>query len=151
MIHVVFRDQRQIVVHHQRQLHDIEAASRDIRRHEHGHAAGFEICKRTGASALSFVAVNHRHPDTFTFEMVGNAIRAPLLVVQGANDVRVKRDHSDRIVEALRARNHDVEYLVFPDEGHTINRTPNMMTYMRAVERFLARTIGGRDGGEVAE
>ena len=80
-----------------------------------------------------------------------DAIRAPLLVVQGANDVRVKRDHSDRIVEALRARNHDVEYLVFPDEGHTINRTPNMMTYMRAVERFLARTIGGRDGGEVAE
>jgi dipeptidyl aminopeptidase/acylaminoacyl peptidase len=80
-----------------------------------------------------------------------DAIRAPLLVVQGANDVRVKRDHSDRIVEALRARNHDVEYIVFSDEGHTINRTPNMLAYMRAVERFLARTIGGRDGGNPAD
>jgi len=80
-----------------------------------------------------------------------DAIRAPLLVAQGANDVRVKRDHSDRIVDALRARHHDVEYLVFPDEGHGINSTRNMLAYMRAVERFLARTIGGRDPGEDAE
>jgi len=76
------------------------------------------------------------------------AIRVPLLVAQGANDIRVRRDHSDRIVAALRARNHDVEYLLFPDEGHGINRTPNRVAYMRAVERFLARHLGGRDGGD---
>jgi dipeptidyl aminopeptidase/acylaminoacyl peptidase len=77
-----------------------------------------------------------------------DAIRVPLLVVQGANDVRVRRDHSDRIVASLRARNHDVEYLLFPDEGHGLNRTPNRLAYMRAVERFLARHLGGRDGGD---
>jgi dipeptidyl aminopeptidase/acylaminoacyl peptidase len=77
-----------------------------------------------------------------------DAIRVPLLVAQGANDVRVRRDHSDRIVAALRARNHDVEYLLFPDEGHGINRTPNRIAFMRAVERFLARHLGGRDGGD---
>jgi dipeptidyl aminopeptidase/acylaminoacyl peptidase len=76
------------------------------------------------------------------------AIRAPLLVIQGANDVRVRRDHSDRIVAALKARRHDVEYLLFDDEGHGINRTPNRLAYIRAVERFLARHLGGRDGGE---
>ncbi len=80
-----------------------------------------------------------------------DAIRAPLLVVQGANDVRVRRDHSDRIVAALRERNRDVEYIVFPDEGHGINRTQNRMDYMRAVERFLARHLGGRDGGDAPE
>jgi dipeptidyl aminopeptidase/acylaminoacyl peptidase len=77
-----------------------------------------------------------------------DAIRAPLLVIHGANDVRVRRDHSDRIVQALRARNRNVEYLLFSDEGHGINRTPNRLAYARAVERFLARHLGGRDGGE---
>jgi dipeptidyl aminopeptidase/acylaminoacyl peptidase len=77
-----------------------------------------------------------------------DAIRAPLLVVQGANDVRVRRDHSDRIVAALRGRNHDVEYLLFPDEGHGINQTANRIAFMRATERFLARHLGGRDGGD---
>jgi dipeptidyl aminopeptidase/acylaminoacyl peptidase len=75
------------------------------------------------------------------------AIRAPLLVIHGANDIRVRRDHSDRIVSALKARNHAVEYLLFDDEGHGLNRTPNRIVYMRAVERFLARHLGGRDGG----
>jgi dipeptidyl aminopeptidase/acylaminoacyl peptidase len=77
-----------------------------------------------------------------------DAIRAPLLVIQGANDVRVRRDHADRIVAALKARRHDVEYLLFADEGHGLNRTPNRLAYIRAVERFLARHLGGRDGGE---
>jgi dipeptidyl aminopeptidase/acylaminoacyl peptidase len=77
-----------------------------------------------------------------------DAIRVPLLVVQGANDVRVRRDHSDRMVAALRARQHDVDYLLFPDEGHGINRTANRLAFARAVERFLARHLGGRDGGD---
>jgi dipeptidyl aminopeptidase/acylaminoacyl peptidase len=76
------------------------------------------------------------------------AIRAPLLVIQGANDVRVRRDHSDRVVAALKARRHEVEYVLFDDEGHGLNRTPNRLAYIRAVERFLARHLGGRDGGE---
>ncbi len=80
-----------------------------------------------------------------------DAIRVPVLVVQGANDIRVRRDQSDRIVAALQARNHDVEYLLFPDEGHGINQTPNRIAFMRAVERFLARHLGGRDGGDAAE
>jgi len=76
-----------------------------------------------------------------------DAIRAPLLVIHGGNDVRVRRDHSDRIVAALKARDHDVEYILFEDEGHGINRTPNRLAYVRVVERFLARHLGGRDGG----
>jgi dipeptidyl aminopeptidase/acylaminoacyl peptidase len=80
-----------------------------------------------------------------------DAIRIPLLVAQGANDVRVRRDHSDRIVAALKARNHDVEYLLFPDEGHGINRTANRIAFMRVVEGFLARHLGGRDGGDAVD
>ena len=46
-----------------------------------------------------------------------DAIRAPLLVVQGANDPRVTRAESDQIVAALRARGVEVEYLVAEDEA----------------------------------
>jgi len=80
-----------------------------------------------------------------------DAIRAPLLIVHGANDVRVRRDHSDRIATALLGRSHSVEYILFDDEGHGINRTPNRIAYFRAVERFLARHLGGRDGGDPVE
>jgi dipeptidyl aminopeptidase/acylaminoacyl peptidase len=75
-------------------------------------------------------------------------IKAPLLLMHGANDVRVPRSHSDRVVEGLRALGRAPEYIVFDDEGHGINQTRNWLTYMRAVERFLARQIGGREGGE---
>jgi dipeptidyl aminopeptidase/acylaminoacyl peptidase len=79
------------------------------------------------------------------------AIKVPLLVSHGANDIRVRRDHSDRIVAALKARKHDVEYLLFEDEGHRLNRTANRVAFWRAVERFLARHLGGRDGGDRLE
>src|SRR5688572_32496146 len=46
------------------------------------------------------------------------SIKSPLLVVQGANDPRVKKAESDQIVVALRERGFPVEYLVAPDEGH---------------------------------
>src|SRR6185369_6019446 len=45
-------------------------------------------------------------------------IRAPLLIVQGANDPRVLKVESDEIVEAVRANGVAAEYKVFPDEGH---------------------------------
>ena len=39
-------------------------------------------------------------------------VRAPLLVLQGANDPRVVQAESDQMVEALRQRNHNVTYYV---------------------------------------
>ncbi|MEM7171345.1 MAG: S9 family peptidase, partial [Pseudomonadota bacterium] len=71
-------------------------------------------------------------------------ITKPLLVVQGANDVRVVREHSDRIVAAMEEKGLEVEYIVFDDEGHSIRNWKNRMTLARAMERFLARHLGGR-------
>ena len=71
-------------------------------------------------------------------------IRAPLLVIQGANDPRVKKAESDQIVVAMRDRGRPVEYLVAADEGHGFaGRMNNIATYAK-VEEFLARHIGGR-------
>ncbi|MEC0257950.1 hypothetical protein PAEVO_37810 [Paenibacillus sp. GM2FR] len=63
----------------------------------------------------------------------------PMLIIQGANDPRVVKEESDQIVEALRAKGRDVEYLVFEDEGHGITKKANeKIAYARMVE-FLKR------------
>ncbi len=71
-------------------------------------------------------------------------IKTPLLVVQGANDPRVKRAESDQIVIALRDRGFPVEYLVAPDEGHGFARPVNSMAMFAAAEKFLAGHLRGR-------
>lgn len=69
-------------------------------------------------------------------------IRTPLMVAQGANDVRVVKAESDRIVDALRARGVEVEYLVKDDEGHGFVNPENNIDLYRTADRFLARHLG---------
>lgn len=71
-------------------------------------------------------------------------IRTPLLVIQGANDSRVVQAESDNLVEALRARGVEVEYMVKADEGHGFVNPDNQIDMNHAVERFLAQHLGGR-------
>jgi dipeptidyl aminopeptidase/acylaminoacyl peptidase len=68
-------------------------------------------------------------------------IAVPVLVAQGANDVRVPREEAERIVAALVAKGLPHEYLLFPDEGHGLARPGNRETYYAAVERFLAEHL----------
>lgn len=72
-----------------------------------------------------------------------SSIRAPLLIVQGANDPRVKQQESDQIVEALRGNGIPVQYLVFADEGHGLADPANLKRFTALAECFLARTLGG--------
>lgn len=65
-------------------------------------------------------------------------ITAPLFVAQGANDPRVKKAESDQIVEALRSRGIEVEYMVKENEGHGFRNEENRFDFYRAMERFLA-------------
>lgn len=78
-------------------------------------------------------------------------IRSPLLVGQGANDPRVNKAESDQIVVAMRKNGKDVEYYVFPDEGHGFARPENNKAFNAAVERFLAKYLGGRHEPATAE
>lgn len=71
-------------------------------------------------------------------------IKAPLLVIQGANDPRVKKAESDQIVVALRGLGRNVKYLVAPNEGHGFIREDNKLAVTAAIERFLAPYLGGR-------
>jgi dipeptidyl aminopeptidase/acylaminoacyl peptidase len=71
-------------------------------------------------------------------------IEAPLLVVHGANDPRVKQHESDQIVVALREKGKDVEYIVAPDEGHGFRAPGNRKALAVAMEKFLSEQLGGR-------
>ena len=74
-------------------------------------------------------------------------ITAPLLVIQGANDVRVQRQDSDDVVEGLRKLGKPVDYLVFDNEGHSVRRWRNRLAMWRKVEDALATCLGGRSAG----
>ena len=80
-------------------------------------------------------------------------IKHPVIVLQGANDVRVLKVESDEIVDAMKKNNVPVEYVVFPDEGHGFLKKENEIngygrvlkfldTYLKGVKPEIAKTQG---------
>jgi dipeptidyl aminopeptidase/acylaminoacyl peptidase len=72
-----------------------------------------------------------------------SAITKPLLIGQGANDVRVKQAESDQIVKAMQAKGIPVTYVLFSDEGHGFRRPENEKAVDAVAETFLAQCLGG--------
>ncbi len=68
-------------------------------------------------------------------------IKAPLLIAQGAKDPRVNVAESDQIVEALRRRGVEVEYMVKENEGHGFHNEENRFEFYEAMEQFLAEHL----------
>ena len=52
-------------------------------------------------------------------------IKAPLLVLQGENDVRVPRGQSDEVVKLVKDQGGVVEAVYYPGEGHGFSRLEN--------------------------
>jgi dipeptidyl aminopeptidase/acylaminoacyl peptidase len=68
-------------------------------------------------------------------------IRAPLLVVQGANDPRVLQVESDELVAAVRENGVAVDYVLFPDEGHGFTKRENRIKASNAFVTFLDKYL----------
>ena len=68
-------------------------------------------------------------------------IKAPLFVVQGANDPRVKIAEADQIVSALRAKSVDVPYMVKYDEGHGFHKEENQIEFYKAMLGFFRKHL----------
>ncbi len=66
-------------------------------------------------------------------------ITCPVFVAQGANDPRVNKVESDQMVNALRERGVEVEYMVKDDEGHGFHNQENRFDFYHAMECFLAQ------------
>ena len=72
------------------------------------------------------------------------AIKKPMLIGHGANDVRCTIAQSDLIVAAMQENGIPVTYVVFPDEGHGFHRPENNIAFHAIAEAFLTRHLGGR-------
>lgn len=68
-------------------------------------------------------------------------IRKPLMVIQGANDPRVIKPESDEIVESVRKNGVEVEYVVFPDEGHGFSKKKNQIEASARILAFLDKHL----------
>jgi dipeptidyl aminopeptidase/acylaminoacyl peptidase len=71
----------------------------------------------------------------------------PILIMHGENDVRVKLEQSDLMVEALRKAGKDVRYVVLKGEGHANQKAASNQIMYREIEGFLAGCLGGRASG----
>lgn len=68
-------------------------------------------------------------------------IKAPLFVVQGANDPRVNKAESDQMVAALKQRGVEVDYMVKENEGHGFHNEENRFEFYRAMEKFFDKHL----------
>lgn len=72
-------------------------------------------------------------------------VTKPLMVLQGANDVRVLQVESDEIVEGVRASGVPVEYIVFDDEGHGFRKNENAIEGYGQIKEFLDQYLKGEE------
>lgn len=80
-----------------------------------------------------------------------DALRAPLLVVQGANDPRVRKTGTDKLVQRLHAMGRPVDYLVADNEGHGFAKSFNNLAMIAFLEKFLHQHCGTRYEAEMPE
>ncbi len=74
----------------------------------------------------------------------GEDIKARLLIIHGENDPRVNIRVANEFVDVVRKGGGQVQYVVYPGEGHGIGNFPNLMDMLGREEEFLAKHLGGR-------
>ncbi len=112
--------------------------------------------KHTEAWMAAISKVEYGDPDT-EGEMLDrlspltriDQVRAPTLVLHGANDTNVPVVEAEQVVESLKKRGVPVEYILFPDEGHGFQKLPNRIRANVALVKWFAKWLGsGRPAGE---
>ena len=65
----------------------------------------------------------------------------PMLVVQGANDPRVVKAESNQIVQALKEKGRDIEYMLLEDEGHGFSKKENEIAVYTKILSFFNQFV----------
>jgi dipeptidyl aminopeptidase/acylaminoacyl peptidase len=112
------------------------------------------------SNLITFVKTVPEHWRRFMAELVGDAEkeedflkeRSPityvdnmkllsLLIIQGTNDPRVVKNESDQIVERLKNKSIDIEYMVFEDEGHGFTKYSNLVKALKRSSEYLVKKL----------
>jgi dipeptidyl aminopeptidase/acylaminoacyl peptidase len=68
-------------------------------------------------------------------------VRAAMLVMHGANDTNVPVVEARQVVDTLKKNGRDVEFLLFPDEGHGWRKIPNRVKSTTTLADFFRRHL----------
>ncbi len=68
-------------------------------------------------------------------------VKAPTLVLHGANDTNVPVHEAEQVVAALRKRELPVEYILFPDEGHGFYNENNRVKAAVAIVNWFVKYL----------
>ena len=71
-----------------------------------------------------------------------DGFKAPVLVLQGADDPVVPPNQSQRIVDALRARHVPVSFILYPGEGHGFRKPETIINSHQAELAFYGQVFG---------
>lgn len=70
-------------------------------------------------------------------------VKAPTLVLHGANDTNCPVIEAEQVVDSLKERGIPVKYVLFPDEGHGWRKTPNRVRSTVEITRWFAKYLKG--------
>lgn len=68
-------------------------------------------------------------------------IQVPLMVIHGSNDPRVPLNEAEQIVEKVKQNGVEVEFLVYPDEGHGLDKMKNKLDAYPKMVAFLKKAL----------
>jgi len=127
-------------------------------------AAGVEVCGITnwtsmherGSPALRAYQeglIGHPVKDREVYERVSpltylDRYQAPLLVLQGDNDIRVPKFEAEQVVATLRRLGKTVDARYYPDEGHGFFKRENQVDAALRTIGWFDRHLRGMDASE---
>lgn len=68
-------------------------------------------------------------------------ITAPLMVIHGANDIRVPVYEAEQLAKRLSELGREVKLIILPDEGHTITKVENRVKVYTEAIKFIMQHI----------
>jgi len=68
-------------------------------------------------------------------------IKAALFVQHGENDPRVPVDEARQIISAMEEQGGEIEYVIYPDEGHGIGKLSNRLDNYRKMVDFFKKYL----------
>jgi dipeptidyl aminopeptidase/acylaminoacyl peptidase len=71
------------------------------------------------------------------------AVKAPLLVQQGENDIRVPPGQAKQVVEALKKKGNTVDSVFYPEEGHGFYKREHQQDSLRRMVDWFDKYLKG--------
>ena len=72
-----------------------------------------------------------------------NAVKAPLLVQQGDNDIRVPPGQAKQVVEALKKKGNTVDSVFYPEEGHGFYKREHQQDSLQRMVDWFDKYLKG--------